>query len=537
MNASYLRTLKSMVWLENKSEFNSSTYTYDSSHLSYPQNVVVVASPTSKGPPPVDGEVRFKSFTEALSSLSKYIKFGKTDGVSILVHEGLYINPFLQVHIKSLPQNFTIEIVGIKNVRFLISLQQTFQATSTCKISLRNILIHGRACHNLVLSGNAEFFFDDIKISTPQGIGIISLNGCYLILRNCLFQNCFHCIYCTNANAFVSASKFKECSGTFIGQVHGSGSINVVDSEFYFSQKNSGYCILLSENCMADLQRCKLIGNPFSSSAICARSAVVSIADSFFDDFKRAVDLTQRGAKAKLIQCEFGSRILTVVKCQYNVDVYLERNIFHGKDLVEMVASTGEIKLLNNRSMIRGPHSISRDHLCSIPMHDFKVHEMKVITKNSEFPHICDHHKRSDLIRKYRSGMKLPTRNVPIPLYCYWCYHDLIGPNLVYCQGCIQKVYCSKVCQELDWVRHKPLCESQYSEHLPFVWYCYKCHDDKKREKKQMYCKNCMKVVYCSKDCQVADWPDHKIICESLRDCVFCKECRKKTKKKKAHKN
>lgn len=43
--------------------------------------------------------------------------------------------------------------------------------------------------------------------------------------------------------------------------------------------------------------------------------------------------------------------------------------------------------------------------------------------------------------------------------------------------------------------------------------YCTKPTNDKCNYKS---CKKCMQTLYCSKDCQVIDWPSHKIICKKI---------------------
>merc|ERR1719187_2114074 len=60
--------------------------------LKHPDNVVVVASPTGKAPPPAVGERRVDQLSKAIKTASIFSSLGKK-GCSIVVHEGLYIDP------------------------------------------------------------------------------------------------------------------------------------------------------------------------------------------------------------------------------------------------------------------------------------------------------------------------------------------------------------------------------------------------------------------------------------------------------------
>jgi len=37
--------------------------------------------------------------------------------------------------------------------------------------------------------------------------------------------------------------------------------------------------------------------------------------------------------------------------------------------------------------------------------------------------------------------------------------------------------------------------------------------DEDKQKRKYLYCRDCREICYCSKECQVADWPNHRLLC------------------------
>lgn len=46
---------------------------------------------------------------------------------------------------------------------------------------------------------------------------------------------------------------------------------------------------------------------------------------------------------------------------------------------------------------------------------------------------------------------------------------------------------------------------------------CWRCGDRVRTIKK---CKNCLKAIYCDKECQTLDWratPSHKVLCEKIQ--------------------
>ena len=88
------------------------------------------------------------------------------------------------------------------------------------------------------------------------------------------------------------------------------------------------------------------------------------------------------------------------------------------------------------------------------------------------------------------------------------------------CTGCRQVKYCSRDCQLADWQSHKVQCKefskkgkeqcsgAENNGEKPFKG-CQKCGNP---EKARQFC-SCGRR-YCSRDCQVADWPSHKVECK-----------------------
>ena len=127
-----------------------------------------------------------------------------------------------------------------------------------------------------------------------------------------------------------------------------------------------------------------------------------------------------------------------------------------------------------------------------------------------------------------------------------------------WCSGCKQVQYCGPECQKRDWGRHKPFCQSNKADepssgevdrgwhaqesfaamekslfkatdhvlsvpkgfaNLSKKRFCAKCNTFAGKLQK---CAKCKQVSYCSRECQVGHWPEHKLAC-----------CKKEEKKRK----
>ena len=100
---------------------------------------------------------------------------------------------------------------------------------------------------------------------------------------------------------------------------------------------------------------------------------------------------------------------------------------------------------------------------------------------------------------------------------------------LKHCARCMNISYCSKSCQQTDWSRHKTVCQSSVPHNKPETptpvaetrdqaVVSHECTACGKASESLMHCVRCRKASYCDRNCQQADWPRHKSICEDHED-------------------
>eukprot|EP00056_Hartaetosiga_gracilis_P011668 m.177545 g.177545 ORF g.177545 m.177545 type:complete len:153 (-) comp13549_c0_seq7:272-730(-) len=89
-------------------------------------------------------------------------------------------------------------------------------------------------------------------------------------------------------------------------------------------------------------------------------------------------------------------------------------------------------------------------------------------------------------------------------------------PAKFLCAACVSAVYCSRECQMKQWPYHAPYCidvkQSATQPTVSQLRYCDVC-----RHLALLSCGACESKFYCSKSCQQKAWPTHRSECSQLR--------------------
>jgi tetratricopeptide (TPR) repeat protein len=91
--------------------------------------------------------------------------------------------------------------------------------------------------------------------------------------------------------------------------------------------------------------------------------------------------------------------------------------------------------------------------------------------------------------------------------YCMCNTCEKIVENMDSCTACYKVSYCDKDCQLKDWPNHKLSC------HV-----CLQCDTVLSRDSTILRCSTCKKVKYCNVECQKAHWKEHKKSCVPIEN-------------------
>ena len=140
-----------------------------------------MAPPSGNAPPAAPGETRVTKLHDAvrtaqlrgLNAVRNGARTGAVVGCSIVVYEGVYIDPFRQIPMAGEgPTSFSLEFVGIKHVRLVFEKLDGFIANGPVSLTIKNIFVFDRRLDRRVSlmdikeGANAEFI--RIKIDAPR---------------------------------------------------------------------------------------------------------------------------------------------------------------------------------------------------------------------------------------------------------------------------------------------------------------------------------------------------------------------------------
>ena len=111
------------------------------------------------------------------------------------------------------------------------------------------------------------------------------------------------------------------------------------------------------------------------------------------------------------------------------------------------------------------------------------------------------------------------------------CAHCFEPDAKFRCPMCDDQVYCNEACCEADLQNHNPgpeghcadmsiPCFQCFDGMRPFdLFFCQRCRFQCKvcNKTSTNNCAKCHSVQYCSKQCQLADWPNHKRLCRDIK--------------------
>jgi hypothetical protein len=93
---------------------------------------------------------------------------------------------------------------------------------------------------------------------------------------------------------------------------------------------------------------------------------------------------------------------------------------------------------------------------------------------------------------------------IALDYHCAFCKKDLNSSEdqRMCCGKCPTRIYCSSECQKADWPTHRRACKDIQ---------CAGCNAA--LGSARFFCGNCKEEAYCGLECQKKQWPTHKHLC------------------------
>jgi len=521
-----VRMMKSIVNVEEELSYKSFDYT--DKDVSYPDFALLVGSNTSHvfrtklTWPKVDISYFKSSFRKKMKkikykecgfySLNEALEFCQLmalahPGVkcSILVFEGIYIDPFQEQYFPSIevPTEFTVEIIGVSNVRLIF---QSTRLSIKGKVNLifRNISLFGRISQIGTLSRKlikveeqASLKLNHVLVNSPEQIGVeMCSSGGRATFEDSVFTHCqigvvtgikskvsiMNCFMYANkesaidchveSSAIVRNTKFvmKESLGTRVAQ---DGRLVLDECDFFGTKEAHG--VILQTGAFASISRCKFQNMAGAVNAY-NNGTVLSFIRCHVDNSVRISFLFELNVNAKILECTLHSPISLTVQASPEGCIEMKEN-----------------QILPGRTPICLIDSISKK-----PIYDFKEMQFHEVEYEPDTLLSPDCKVRSEFMASLPEILNLETVG-----------EIRADPRIKRCNRC------NKVEGFGTWFQ-KMLGSEPVDSDDPDALDDHDIPDlssmlDKKKFK---YCQKCKQVCYCSKQCQMIDWADHKLVCK-----------------------
>jgi len=510
MDLNFLRTLQSMAKIEKDPNFQSKKYvvvkTMDQKVdpgevpvvLKHPDQVIVVASPTGPQPPSSIGRYRFDQLSVALIWASLISRYG-LKGCSILIYPGLYIDPTValgQLNICQLTwiKGFSLEIVGIENVRILsrYKLSALF-VPARITFTMKNVLIYERPTIDYdtapiasvtILVYQAQVSLTDVRIHSSVKEPWATMEGLETVKAvDCTFLGYKSPFSVKKSKVHIESCRWVEIDG--VGTVEIGGVLFMKDSII----SGNGHIANLGQ---ATLQGCQFVFGPnYPHQGIQIMSGgQLDMCNCFLSGCQVAVAVRDSHSKAVVKRCN-------ITDCAFFLSAYLNASV----SVTDCTLEVDNFVALKRN--VSGKVQFARNVLRPRPS-EVSQHYPALLYLVSKWPETAILY--SDSVSK----LEVVDHDYESTHVEYFEDEELISHSI----GATRKsreAYAAKVtkdCEAVNW-EAPTFSRNKWKNCV----HCRKLPRDAP-EAKFMYCSRCRKVCYCSKECQEANWKDHKLLCK-----------------------
>jgi len=493
MDLNLINMLKSVAVAAKKAmTFPTEAYDVMTLELKHPQNVISVAPPAAETPPILPGETRVKSLSDAVyTAFLRAANEGANGraGCSIVVHQGIYIDPLAAIRSLEDLEDFSLEIIGVKDV-FVIESTRSIDIVSA-NLTLKNLLIFDQRIrvHTPTISikagvnGGAKVELVAVKIHSPRAIAVHLQKSSLSFVRSAIVE----CI-----SAVIShESIFHSTNSVISSSTNTATLVPLIKTTFEAKDttfaSNSGICVFISQS-RASVEGCEFkapstrdIRNAADicdddwwdkALRLCAGSSLF-IRTSKISNFRWAI--MANGWDSKIIADE-----CVVFNCAFAFDL-----TFNSRALVKKcqffseyvgfltLIFKGELEMIDNRMIGGCVPKFLKDAESAQPQHDFAnaITEFKdsilgltpisqaQLSANTKKAHAearaaysrGDYGVTTDFFIRMRNGRCKICKRCEAP-------ESPFAEKFKYCVRCKTYCYCSKECQSADWRDHKLVC-------------------------------------------------------------------------------
>jgi len=529
MNASFYRTLTSIAWIEKDFPFHSPKC-FQISDLSFPHHLLVV-SKEDNIPQLHPNQMNVETLTEALLRCNVLNRMNKIFEFSILLMDVVYIDGLdvfhKEIQIPKFGKGTHIEIIGADDVRFLL-FAPGFCCIDGLTITFKNITIHRRSpllsIPLFIIRNGARMRLENVRVSSPECAAfVVTDQGSCLEADNCRLRDCDsgflgfeggilsfnHCHFSRRSKSLLKGNKRIFIFTNTDNTVHGSDKTydtwqmkyGIAKTDISLKLRKCEFdkvgTIFLQMNCKLQAESNVYIGRgdheeliegimnsvyPSIDGVHCCDGILASITGDTFVNLLNAVGLFGHATDASLNQCEFKPDVESAFTIFSNPKLKVFNSKIWSMHLLSVESNCNRAQLEFRRNSTRGRPCIQLFNGSEGQtsdknfLHDFEdVHIKKIPYFSIPQKPSCKAQstKRKEL-SKTNNILELPKRPFDAKECAKCQYFGAMNvadsdnlPKMRYCGKCKKVCYCSKECQEADWKDHKVVCKD-YARNTKF---------------------------------------------------------------------
>ena len=435
--------------------------------LKHPDNVIVVASPTGRAPPPAAGERRAGQLSTAIKMACVFSKLGRP-GCSIVVHEGMYIDPMAGIRDNDMSalgwrHGFSLEIVGTKEVR-IVNTSPTDSLAFFCmrhgELTLKNVTMFWRPMNTpiddfpvermpTIRGYAAKMALVDVRIHGSKYMWLSCGEDSELQVTDCVFSKCW--FLCENKAEFLNCRWFDSIDDDVSAKcrpgvaIYGGSKVTLHQCQFIMRNEFDG----------------QLPRSSGRSAAIWVRSGgkIVMTETSVFG-FEYAIKVEDALSSVVVKSCKLLDCFLSAIVSSGNTTVIVQDCELVPHVMIFGINENGKVKF--RRNSIRNRESAAEETAFILTDREPKVLDHDFASVRIEIDNRMDHWYKPLFGATRKSRVKHAEQcNDPTWRQCYYCLKtSTIKPEAKfrYCSKCRLICYCSKECQQTHWRDHKLVC-------------------------------------------------------------------------------